>query len=82
MPESTKQELLAKIDLMETQLQDVKEMTRQLIVEKEWYTTAEIAARLDISNKTAANYCGDGTFTKIRKCNGRWQIHKSELSDG
>lgn len=72
--------LLAKIEIAETQLHEVKKLIEAQQLQQTWFSTTEVAALLGISPKTVANYCQNGTYKRTRKKNGRLQIHKSELN--
>jgi|AntDeeMinimDraft_6_1070357.scaffolds.fasta_scaffold134616_1 DNA-binding CsgD family transcriptional regulator len=80
MQKKAAQKLLAKIEMMEREIQDLKQLAVKVLAQKEWYSTAEVAAKLGITQKTAANYCHNGRFSNTRKRNGRLEIHKSELN--
>lgn len=71
--------LLAKVEMLEREIQDLRHLLELWQADKQWYTTAEAAALLDITQKTAANYC-QTRFERVKKQDGRWYIHRSELT--
>ena len=48
-------------------------------LQKEWLTTPEFARLQGLKTKTVCNYCRIGMYRNIRRRNGHYEIHKSEL---
>lgn len=79
MKNPTKQELIARLELMQKQCAEMLEMVEQTLPDKEWYTTAEAAKLASIKPKTATNYCASGVWQRTKKQGRNWLVHKSEL---
>lgn len=82
MPEPTQKELLNRIDLAITELQRLKVLVRDIVPMKEWYSTAEFAAKTGLTKKTIQNYCGWGKYgdNQRKDSSGKWEIHHSEIN--
>lgn len=50
-------------------------------LQKEWLSSAEFARLEGLQTKTVSNYCRSGILRNIRRRNGHYEIHKSELKD-
>lgn len=80
MVQPTQEQLLQALEAVESELKRFQDLVKELVPEKEWYSSQEFAAKTGLKVKTVSNYCGKGRLERVKQDSaGKWLIHQSEL---
>ena len=48
-------------------------------LDKEWYTTFEVARMLGVAGTTVTRWCREGKIKAVRTLGGHYRIHRQEV---